>query len=237
MCFPSVVEKKVESACVACRQAHARCSHVRPCHRCRKLGIICKPRNCKKKRYYKNKLITYLNSYSEMTGVQKLLVPNVKQVKLHESLLELLLKDDSEAVEDYLTPLECNLERMCPKRCDVIVCLYNEFPKFKICSPSLLERFGYSMHDEMSLYDLLSPADYWELVQELRDTIMERRQFQAINGPTALLKFCMETSKIERKLLFSKTGEITECVVKSVMSFSKRNPSELESFTMYIFFP
>lgn len=159
-----------------------------------------------------------------------------------ESMLKLLCEEEERlSVEQVsLEPIACELESMCAEnfQSEVIVSLGHEFPRFKICSPSLKEKLGYSPFEtEMSLADILAPADVHDLVQELKLTLFERKQFQAMNGNKALLQFCMESSTVERKLLFSKSGEITECITRNVMTFSKQDPTELESFTMYIFWP
>lgn len=239
--------EKVESACLACKSAHAKCAYERPCPRCKKLGLRCVSKGESKKRP---------NLYSEIDFSKKRRIePNLEQAYIYQQYYATGYTNqfnDTFNVEELFAPdplLYCNTfsplsfkapespsDTMDSQKSGIIVAMSSELPDFKIWSPNLKQKLGFSELDNyMSLEKILGKEEVDIIMNNLYNEIEQRKMLKRVNGSSTMFKYCLETSSIEKKTLFCKDGTPLECVIKFVKSFSKFDPLSLESFTMYVF--
>lgn len=270
---------KVQSACVACKSAHAKCSHHRPCTRCVKLGIKCVPRN--KKRLSRDHEMDYTTievtkrqriEYAQFPKIQPRLFINTnfeKPVEKKPSLDELLDEDnlritpllvsspclfESESLISIFSPVAENIPPIAKENpvgnpglpaeaehqystSGLIVAMSHELPNFKIWSPNLKEKLGYSNEDVgiMSLENIFEKHEVDQLLQHLEKESEQRKLLHQVSGNDSVFKHCLETSFVEKRSLKKKNGERLECVIKFSKNFARHDPSKLESFAMYVF--
>lgn len=246
---PRSYSSRVHAACANCKAKHARCSNHRPCQRCQQLGLPCvsKP----------NRKTTHIKHVEKKTKTMKKFIRKEKRIvqeketKLSHFDIEQALSQFQLAVPENpdeqtecipepvpLEPMYLEIDHLCKpsEKTGVIYALGEELPNFRIMSPALRHFLGYSAGDEeFNIERIFSPSDAREFINGIIEEQKERSAFEQVNGRDVLLKYCMETTNVERKLVYQKDGEPVECVIKIVKRFSREDPVKLENVTMFIY--
>lgn len=142
----------------------------------------------------------------------------------------------SDSIE--VEPLNFALDKLCTdekSNSGMIIFSFQDYPTCTIITPALRKKLGYSTTESVRLDNIFSSPDIIGLLEEIQTSLQERTLLNWNNHH--LLKYCVEPTSLSRKILFQKSGELFECIVRTVLSFSRLYPTKLETITMYIFWP
>jgi hypothetical protein len=233
MCLLTL-EDKVYCACEGCKNAHAKCDEKRPCSRCIRKGIECVER-VSKKRFVFYEILCNCFRKRNIIETARFYMKKIKQDHQQEKKNQ---ESQDQLFEDFsLEPISFALDNLCTdeeSNSGFILLSFQDYPTCTIMTPELRKKLGYSTTESVQLDNIFTSQDVIGLLGEIQVSLQERI---LLNLDHRLLKYCIESTSLSRKLLFRKSGEIFECIVRTVLSFSRVYPTKLESITMYIFWP